>query len=58
MTEALLTISIAMFGITSLTQNRKLLFFSYFISLLGIVLGLAAFLKINIHSDFISKILS
>jgi hypothetical protein len=57
MTDALLTISIAMFGITSLTQKKWLLYFSSAVSLLGIFLGLAAFLKISLHSDFISKIL-
>src|SRR5215471_3116142 len=57
MTEALLTISIAMFGITSLTQKRWLLFFASAVSLLGIILGLAAFLKISLHSDFVSRIL-
>ena len=57
MTEALLTISIAMFGITSLTQKKWLLYFSAGTSLLGVILGVAAFLKISLHSDFISKIL-
>ncbi len=57
MTDALLTISIAMFGITSLTQKKWLLYFSAGVSLLGIILGLAAFLKISLHSDLISKIL-
>jgi hypothetical protein len=57
MTEALLTISIAMFGITALTQKKWLLYFSSIVSLLGILLGLAAFMKISLHSDFISKIL-
>jgi uncharacterized protein DUF4337 len=57
MTEALLTISIAMFGITSLTQKRWLLFFASAVSLLGIILGLAAFFKISLHSDFVSRIL-
>jgi hypothetical protein len=57
MTEALLTISIAMFGITSLTQKKWLLYFSTAVSLLGIILGLTAFMKISLHSDFISKIL-
>jgi uncharacterized protein DUF4337 len=57
MTEALLTISIAMLGITSLTQKRWLLFFASAVSLLGIILGLAAFLKINLHSEFVSRIL-
>lgn len=57
MTEALLTISIAMFGITSLTQKKWLLYFSSVVSLIGIILGMAAFMKISLHSDFISKLL-
>ena len=57
MTDALLTIAIAMFGITSLTQKKWLLYFSATVSLVGIILGLAAFLKVSLHSDFVSKIL-
>lgn len=57
MTDALLTIAIAMFGITALTQKKWLLYFSGIVSLTGIILGLAAFLKISLHSDFISRIL-
>jgi hypothetical protein len=57
MTDALLTISIAMFGITSLTQKKWLLYFSACVSLTGIILGLTAFMKISLHSDLISKIL-
>jgi len=57
MTEALLTISIAMFGITSLTQKKWLLYFASGVSLIGIILGLTAFMKISLHSNFVSKIL-
>jgi hypothetical protein len=57
MTEALLTISIAMFGIASLTQRKWLLWFASGVSLLGIVLGLAAFMKVSLHSNFVSGIL-
>lgn len=57
MTDALLTISIAMFGITSLTQKKWLLYFAGAVSLIGVILGLAAFLKISLHADFVSKIL-
>ena len=57
MTEALLTISIAMLGITSLTQKKWLLYFSSIVALIGIILGLAAFFKISLHSDFVSRIL-
>ena len=57
MTEALLTISIAMFGITSLTQKKWLLYFAGIVSLIGFILGLTAFMKISLHSDFVSRIL-
>ncbi len=57
MTDALLSIAIAMFGITALTQKKWLYYFSVGASVLGIALGLAAFLKISLHSDLISKIL-
>ena len=57
MTEALLTIAIAMLGITSLTQKKWLLYFSSAVGLLGIILGLTAFFGISLHSDFVAKIL-
>lgn len=57
MTEALLTIAIAMFGIASLTQKKWLLYFAGGVSFLGIFIGLAAFFQVSLHSDFISKIL-
>ncbi|MEP7142113.1 MAG: DUF4337 domain-containing protein [Ferruginibacter sp.] len=57
MTEAFLSISIAMLGITALTQKKWLLYFAGSVSLTGFILGLTAFLKISLHSDFISKIL-
>ena len=57
MTEALLTISIAMFGISALTQRKWLLYFAASMSLLGIIFGLAAFFKISLHSDLVSRIL-
>jgi len=57
MTDALLTISIAMLGITSLTQKKWLLYFSAIVSLTGFVLGVTAFMKISLHSDLVSKIL-
>jgi hypothetical protein len=57
MTDAFFSIAIAMFGITALTQRKWLLYFAASISILGMILGLAAFLKIPLHSDIISKIL-
>ena len=57
MTDAFLSIAIAMFGITALTQKKWLLYFAGSVSLLGILLGLTAFMHISLHSDLISKIL-
>jgi len=57
MTEAFLTISIAMFGISALTQKKWLFYFASTISVIGIILGLAAFMKISLHSDLLSKVL-
>lgn len=58
MTEALLTISISLFGISALTQRKWLLWFATCVSFIGLILGLAAFFKISLHSDFVSGILS
>ncbi|MFP5041318.1 DUF4337 domain-containing protein [Parasediminibacterium sp. JCM 36343] len=57
MTEAFLSIAIALFGITALTQKKWLLYFAASLSILGFILGMTAFLKISLHSDFISRIL-
>jgi hypothetical protein len=57
MTEAFLSIAIAMLGITALTQKRWLFWFSFVVGVMGMVFGLTAFLKISLHSDFISRIL-
>lgn len=57
MTDAFLSIAIAMFGVTALTQRKWLLYFASGVAILGMVLGITAFLKIPLHSDIISKIL-
>lgn len=57
MTEAFLSIAIAMFGVTALTQKKWLLYFAGCVSITGIILGLTAFMHISLHSDLVSKIL-
>ena len=57
MAEAFMSISIALFGITALTQKKWLFYFASGLSILGIFLGFTAFLKISMHSDFVSRIL-
>jgi putative Mn2+ efflux pump MntP len=56
-TEALLSISIALFGITALTQKRWLFFFAVVLSISGFILGFTAFFKVSLVSEFVSKIL-
>jgi len=57
MTEAFLSIAIAMYGLAALTQKRPLFYFALTLSSVGFILGLSAFFKISLHSDFISSIL-
>ncbi len=57
MTDAMLTISIAMLGITSLTQKKWLLYFAGIVAALGFIFGFTAFLGISLHSNFVAKIL-
>jgi len=57
MAEASLSISIAIFGVTALTQKRWLLVVGGLFVTFGVVLGLAGFLGKNLHPDFLAKIL-
>ena len=57
MTEAMLSIAIAMFGLTALTQKTPLFYFALSLSLLGMIFGFCAFLGISLHSEFIANIL-
>lgn len=57
MTEAILSIAIAMFGLTALTQKKPLFYFALTLSTFGFILGLTAFMKISLHSDLVSSIL-
>jgi hypothetical protein len=57
LTEAMLSIAIAMYGITALTKSKPLFYFACLLSGSGVILGLSAFMHISLHSEFISKIL-
>lgn len=57
MTEAFLSISIALFGTAALTQQKRLFYFAAVVSTIGLLLGVAAFLHIRLHSEFFSKLL-
>jgi hypothetical protein len=58
MAEATMSIAIALFGITALTQKRRLLYAAWAFAGVGTVLGLAGFLGLSLHPDFLAKLLS
>jgi hypothetical protein len=57
MAEAGLTVAMALFGITILTQKRWMLLLACAFSAFGFVMGLAGFLQWNLHPDWLAKLL-
>lgn len=57
MTDAFISIAIALFGITALTQKKWLFYFAAGLSAGGIFFGLMAFMKIGVHMGWVSRIL-
>ena len=55
--EAFLSISIALFGITALTRKRGMLVVALAFVAAGLVFGLAGFLKLDLHPDFLARLL-
>jgi hypothetical protein len=58
MAEALMSIAIALFGITALTQKQVLLATAAVFAALGAILGLAGFLGLHIHPRFLAALLT
>lgn len=56
--EALMSVAIALLGITALTRQRLLLGFGVALGGLGVVFGLAGFLRLGLHPDFLTKLFS
>jgi hypothetical protein len=57
MAEALISISLALFGITALTRKKTVFWLAGVFSGIGALLGLAGFLGFNIHPDFLARLL-
>ena len=58
MSDACLSVAIALFGITALTRKRWLVFLAATFMTLGVVFGLAGFFAWKIHPDFFARWLS
>jgi hypothetical protein len=58
MAEAGMTVAIALFGVTALTQRRSLLVVACLFAGFGAVMGLAGFLGLNLHPDWLARLLS
>jgi hypothetical protein len=58
LSDALTSIAISLFAVTSLTQKRALFFFALIPTFFGILMGLAGLLGWHIHSNLIANWLS
>lgn len=57
MADAIMSVSLALFGITALTRKRALLGVAIVFACLGTILGLAGFLGWNMHPDWLARLL-
>ncbi len=55
--ESLLSVAIALLGITALTQKRKLLFVAMGFAAFGLVIGLSGFFGWNLRPEWLAKII-
>ena len=58
LSDAALSVAIALFALTSLTQKKWLFFLALAPTTFGVVLGLAGLIGWHIHPDFLTKLLS
>lgn len=58
MSDACLSVAIALFGVTALTRKRWLLLLASLFMFFGVLFGLAGFFAWGLHPDFFAKFLS
>jgi hypothetical protein len=58
MSDACLSVAIALFGVTALTKKRWLLVLACLFMFFGVLFGLAGFFAWGLHPDFFAKFLS
>ena len=57
MAEALTSVAIALLGITALTRRRRLLYVGWAFAGFGFVLGISGFAGLNLHPEFLARLL-
>jgi uncharacterized small protein (DUF1192 family) len=57
LSDAALSVAIALFGITALTQKRALMVVAIIFMVVGVFFGIAAFLRLDVHPDALMNLL-
>jgi DNA repair ATPase RecN len=58
MAEAILSVAIALFGVTALTRKNWLFGLAFLFAAFGVILGVAGFLGWSLHPDFLARLFS
>jgi hypothetical protein len=58
MAEALMSVAIALFGVTALTQKRFMMFIAGGFGVFGAFMGIAGFAKLGFHPDILARLLT
>jgi hypothetical protein len=58
LSDAVLSLSLALLAVTALTSNRRLFAFSWLFGGFGAVIGFAGLAGINLHPDWLTRLLS
>ncbi len=58
MAEALMSVAIALLGVTALTQKRWMLFVAGTFGVFGAFMGVAGFAKLSVHPEWLARLLT
>jgi hypothetical protein len=58
MADAVMSVAIALLGITALTRKRRLMYLAWAFAGFGLVMGIAGFAGLGLHPDFLARIFS
>jgi hypothetical protein len=58
MADALMSVAIALLGITALTRKRRLMYLAWGFAGFGVIMGVAGFAGLGLHPDFLARIFS